>query len=327
MKRLLTLLFVFIIPFCGYSQRYRDIDCGEKTYTHPSTGFEFPYMLGNLKRTSVFVEDSLRGTTGAKYAAGSAKVSIIAQFNGAPYEDRLLHECRKTQKSILLSHNMQGIGFKIDHIQYKSGQYNIHGMTSEYELRRNKFFFSIYECGRWLLKIEVSNGGNGFGLGEIEAQIRGSLKPERLISSKPSKGIYEIYIQKTAYRDSVMLGCIMGEAYSKIKWLNDNVDSVEVQACIPSMYLGYQIAGIEGALKFEEEHPNYSSTPATISFLNYLKSLKKESFLEEFFTDTTMGGVIIPDSEVLDMDGYHNWLKSHPINRDLFFTHVVIGNP
>ena len=118
----------------------------------------------------------------------------------------------------------------------------------------------------------------------------------------------------------------MGDAYAKINWMVENLDPLEFQAGVPSIYLDYHIAGVDGALKFAQEHPAMKSSSATRKMLDFLTAAKKDGYLEELLFDEKGGCLSVPDTVSLDMDGYQEWLTDHPMIDGLFSGHSVISN-
>ena len=328
MKRLTILfLFIFVPCVCFSQQRMRAIKVKEDTYIHSNTGFAFPKEISGFDREAVYAFDKKKENVGADYVSGSTKVSVFVYPADNGYEDRLRKEFFRSLEGILMSEDTEGQHFKVKCVSHQSGQRRIHGLLAAYDYMDQKSLVSLYECGHWWLKFRITdNDRQETCLDSIEVRFRNSLTPERLISSKPLADEFDINFRKTAFRDSLMLGCVMGQAYAKVNWMKENLDSLELQAGIPSLYLGYHLSGIDGALDFAQKHPEMSSSPATRSMLDFIVAAKKEGYLEELFYEEKRGGILIPDGLVLDLDGYHKWLTDHPFNGDLLYENALISN-
>lgn len=328
MKRLIILFLLFLIPcLCFSQQSIRKIKVKDDTYLHSQTGFAFPKEINVFNREDVYSFDRKKENVGANYLSGSTKVSVFVYPAYDGYEDRLRREYFRTLEEILASENNEGKHFLVQCVSHQAGQYPIHGLLAEFDYKGQKSLVSLYECGHWWMKFRITdNSRQDTGLDSIEELFRTSLNSEVLISSKPLDNKFSIYFQRTAFRDSLMLGCVMGQAYAKVNWMNDNLDSLELQAGIPSLYLDYHLSGIDGALEFVQNHPEMSSSSATKSMLDFIIAVKKEGYLEELFYDDSRGGILIPDGLVLDMDGYHKWLIDHPYNGDLLNDNAIISN-
>ena len=323
MKRVVVLFLAILFPYVCFSQR--NIKVKGNTYLHRKTGFELPKEIGKFNRSDIHAFDRKKEDIGANYVDGSTKVSVYVYPAYEGYEDRLRREFFRTLYEIVAVNDTEEQEFAIKCISHHSGQYLIHGLLTNFIYNGKKSLFSLYECGHWWLKFRITdNNSNETSLDPIEAQFRNSLDPSILISSNPLNVKVTVSFQKTAFRDSLMLGCVMGQALEKVKWMKENMDSLELQAGIPSLYLDYNIAGVDGAIDFVQKHPEMSSSSATNEMLDFLIAVKNEGYLEEMFFDEKQGGIIIPDSVVLDMDGYYKWLEDHTFNEDYFYDHTVI---
>ena len=328
MRKTIILLLIIVFPCMCYSQpRMRKIKVKDDIYLHSQTGFAFPKEINGFNRKGIVSFDKKNENVEANYVNGSKKVSLIVYPAHDGYEDRLRREFLITLQSIMTYENVEGQDFRIQCVSHQSGQHLIHGLSAKFNFRGHESLFSLYECGHWWMKFRITDGiQQESSLDSLERRLRDSLNPEVLINSKPLSDSVSLYFQKSAFRDSLMLGCVMGQAYAKLDWINNNLDSLEFQTGIPSSYLDYHLAGIDGALEFAQKHPNMKSSPATNSMLDFIIAVKKEGYLEEMFDENYMGCLIMPDNLILDTDGYHKWLKDHPFNRDLLRDNVIISN-
>lgn len=323
---LLSFILTVLLPSFCYSQHHiKEIKSKDITYLHKDTGFGLPAEIGEYKREGIYAFDRKKNNIGANYKRGTTKVSVYTYPAYDGYEDRLRREFFNGLWEITETKGLEGQHFEVSCVSLNSGQYLIHGLSAEYTLDDNSSLLSLYECGHWWLKFRITDKNNGVNLALIEDQFKNALSPDILISSRPLNDKFDLYFQKTAFRDSLMLGCVMGEAYAKIDWMMDNLDSLELQAGVPSIYLDYYIAGIDGALEFAQKHPEFRSTDATKRMLDFYFAVKKDGYLEELIYEEKRGGISIPDSINLDMDGYHQWLIDHPLNEDLFYDHAIIS--
>lgn len=328
MKRATILFSLILIPCLCFSQdRIREIKVKDDTFIHRQTGFAFPKEISGFDREAVYAFDRKRENIGANYTSGSTKVSIYVYPAYDGYEDRLRREFFGALEGIATLEETEGKHFSVQCVSHQSGQYPIHGLLADFDHKGEASLVSLYECGHWWMKFRITGRNQqGTCLDSIEVRFRNTLTPERLISSKPLNDKFDIYFQRTAFRDSLMLGCVMGQAYAKVSWMIDNLDSLELQAGVPSLYLDYHLAGIDGALEFVQKHPELHPSPATRSMLDFIIAAKKEGYLEELLFEEKNGAVSMPDSLVLDLDGYHKWLMDHPYNGDLFRDHAIISN-
>lgn len=323
---LLSFILAVLLPSFCYSQHYiKEIKSKDITYLHKDTGLGMPAEIGEYKREGVYAFDRKKKNIGANYRSGTTKVSVFTYPAYDGYEDRLRIEFFNGLAGIMEAEGLEGQHFEVNCVSFNSGKYLIHGLSAQYTLNYNSSLLSLYECGHWWLKFRITDKKDSVNLQSIEEQFKNSLTPDILISSSPLNDKFDVYFQKTAFRDSLMLGCVMGEAYAKIDWMMENLDSLELQAGVPSLYLDYFIAGINGALEFAQKHPEFSSTDATKRMLDFYFSVREDGYLEELIHEEKKGGISIPDNIDLDMDGYHQWLIDHPLNEDLFYDHAIIS--
>ena len=327
MKRFLLLLTIILSPCLCYSQHYKkEIKSKEATYLHGKTGFALPDKIDGYKRFALYAFDRKKEGVGADYQSGSTKVSVYVYPASEGYEDRLRKEFLRALAEVPDYEEVEEQRFEVDCVSHHSGKYLIHGLMAKSVSGGRKSLISLYECGRWWMNFRITDSREDTRLDSIEAQFWNSLDPEILISSKPLGDMFNVYFPKTAFRDSLMLGCVMGDAYAKIDWMQENLDPLEFQAGVPSIYLDYHIAGVDGALKFAQEHPAMKSSSATRKMLDFLTAAKKDGYLEELLFDEKGGCLSVPDTVSLDMDGYQEWLIDHPLNADLFNCKAVISN-
>ena len=327
MKRFFLLLTLILVPCLCYSQHYRkEIKSKEATYLHGKTGFALPDKIDGYKRFALYAFDRKKEGVGADYQSGSTKVSVYVYPASEGYEDRLRKEFLRALAEVPDYEEVEEQRFEVDCVSHHSGKYLIHGLMAKSVSGGKQSLISLYECGRWWMNFRITDSHEDARLDLIEEQFRNSLNPEILISSKPLGDQFDVYFHKTAFRDSLMLGCVMGDAYAKINWMVENLDPLEFQAGVPSIYLDYHIAGIDGSIKFAQEHPDMTSSPVSKEILAFLMAAKKEGYLEELIFDEKGGCISVPDSVSLDMDGYQEWLTDHPMIDGLFSGHSVISN-
>ncbi|MBQ6082224.1 MAG: hypothetical protein IJS70_01360 [Bacteroidales bacterium] len=328
MKRITILLLAFLFPFVCFSQQYiREVKVKNDIYLHNRTGLPFPKEVGEFKRDAVYAFDRKKENIGSSYTDGSTKVSVFVYPAYDGYEDRLRREFFKTLEEILAYKDTEGQQFDVKCVSQKSGQYLIHGLLAEFDYKGEESLVSLYECGHWWMKFRITDNSTPRArLDSMETLFRDSLSPDLLIRNKPLDDKFDVYFQKTAFRDSLMLGCVMGQAFAKINWMKENLDSHELQAGVPSLYLDYHLAGIDGALDFVQKHPELHPSPATKSMLDFIIAAKNDGYLKELLYENKNGAISMPDSLYLDLDGYHDWLKEHPYNGDLLQDHVIISN-
>ena len=328
MRRLTFFITLILIPCLCFSQhRIRKIKVKDDTFIHSQTGFAFPKEISGFDREVVYTFDRQRENIGANYTSGSTEVSVYVYPAYDGYEDRLRREFFSTLEGILALEDTQGKHFLVQCVSHQSGKYPIHGLLAEFDYKGEESLVSLYECGHWWMKFRITERDKKeTRLDSIEVRFRNSLTPELLISSKPLNDKFDIYFQRTAFRDSLMLGCVMGQAFAKVKWMKENLDSLEFQAGVPSLYLDYHLSGIDGALDFVQNHQGFHHSPATKSMLDFIIAAKKDGYLEELFYENKNGAISMPDSLVLDLDGYHEWLTDHPYNGDLLIDNAIISN-
>ena len=327
MKRLFLLAIVTLLSSTCYPQFYgKKIKCKNQDYVHKKTGVTFPVELDRFSRGSLYAFDRKKENIGINYSDDSLKTTVYVYPVQDGYEDRLRRSFLNCLMSIVVSEKSEGKGFEIEYTSFRSGNRRIHGYRSFFPYQGKKSLISLYECGHWWLKFRLTNEYFGEdSLIAIEERMRAKVDAAKLIESNPLGHKVSIYFQKTAFRDSLMLGCVMGGAFEKAKWLDENIDSLEMEAGIPSVYLEYYEAGFNGMLKFADENPDLSSTPQTKAMIESLRAVANAGYLREFISHNRTV-TAQSDTVTLNMDGFYEWVSEHPMNDELFKDYAIVGN-
>ena len=328
MKKLLLFSILAVLSCACYPQYYqKKIKCKNQDYVHGKTGLSFPVELEGLGRESIYAFDRKKDNVGANYEDGQLKVSVYVYPTGDGYEDRLRRSFVNCLAAVSASDHFAVQKFEMDYTSFHSGKHLIHGYRSVFRHRDKFSLLSLYECGQWWLKFRISSASSDADkLIAAEEKLRTDFDAGAMIESAPLSNVFSLYFQKTAYCDSLMLGCVMGGAFAKTEWMRENVDSLELCAGIPSVYLEYYMAGFNGMLKFANEHPEFVPSAKTKKMVENLKAVAEAGYLREFIADNRTV-IAKSDSAILDMDGYYNWTKEHPMmNEELFFDHAIVSN-
>jgi hypothetical protein len=290
-------------------------------YKHEATGAIFPVSIDDFSRTGIWLFDDEKTNVGVNYAntvnGKTTTLSIYIYPAGRADEDRLRNEYLLSLQSVI-SVLKKGYSLKQDPVFYPDSGYNICGFRGEVKYFKEKTILSVYECGRWFFKIRISTlDMNSNQLQNLETTVLSLFAPTRFVREAPLEPNADIFFSKAAFTDSLMLGCNMGCALAKIEWVQENVDSLQRISGFPGLYLNMYMAGFDEFLKFAAEHPKMKRSYETDDYLSDLKSLRTSGYLDEFIMEQFKKVMISPENSMFDFDGYHEWIKLHPVNIDL----------
>ena len=330
-KMLVLLISCLIISFHCQAQnnsRPKKIKV-DGDYIHKETETPFPKEIDEYSRVNVYAFDKKQTDVGVTYENISNKrkttLSIYLYPAGFGSEDRLRNEYLKCMQSIanVAKHRIHA---QQHSVTYSSPGYRIIGFKAWMGDLPDKSSLLIFECGHWFFETRITTSDlDSTQTEKLERRILDFFVPTKLVQKSPLNSKADIYFSKAAFRDSLMLGCVMGSALEKMKWAIANVDSLQRGSGFPGLYLDLHIAGLKGFVNFERDHPGMSRSQPTIDYLNELKSLIDNGFLEEFIMDQFGMIMLLPDNTVLDFSGYEEWKKSNPIKINLNQKYCDIG--
>jgi hypothetical protein len=211
-------------------------------------------------------------------------------------------------------------------IDFRKAGYIVNGFKARINDNNNRSELLVYQCGQWFLKIRLSSQFlDSLGCVVLENKILDIYNPAYLVERFPFKLKADILFGKAAFKDSLMLGCVMGSALKKIEWSIENIDSLERISGFPDIYLNLHKSALLEFIKFERDHPIMQRTQSTVEYLSELNSIIESGFLNEFIMQQYDMLLKVPPEVKLDFVDFEQWKKSRSIkiNLNQYFAIVV----
>jgi hypothetical protein len=298
-------------------------------YTHAATGTVFNEKIGDYARAGVYAFDRKANHIGATYEnrnpSGLTTLSVYLYPAGGS-EERLRMEYVHSLRQVANASPGSGVAARQYPAVFKDGNYKVNGYTAQIEEPQS--LLTLLECGQWFFKIRIStNHLDSAGVKALEKEVVTLFKPTELVKKAPMKWEATIHFAPAAFRDSVMLGSVMGSAYKKMDWAKRHVDSLERAGGFPDLYLDLHVAALKEFIQFEkrESMAKTRKQPATKQYLAELNQIIEAGFLEEFIMEEYDMIMIVPEDMTLDFDAYADWKVSHPTAIDLKQKYTVIS--
>ena len=295
------------------------------TYEHVRTSTQFPEVLDVFERQSVYSFDRQNTNIGVTYERPNSETtfSIYVYPAGAGTEDRFRTEYLNSMQSV--ANVNDGIGATQYPIRFEQGDFKINGFAAELKKSDELSRLLLYECGSWFLKYRVTSIElDSLGMNDLVASIEEWFSPSLVASRGLLNPKADISFAQAAFADSTMLYTTMGEAFKKMEWVMENVDSVERRTGFPGLYLELYTNAIQERVELWKKS-NTTSSPKTDELLSQYESIVNSGFLKEFIMDQFMMVMITPDSLTLDMDGYSTWIQENPLDINLNQFYYVIS--
>lgn len=290
-------------------------------YIHQKTSTKFPTKIEDFTRTTVISFDNSKENIGVSYSNQNSNekttFSIFIYPSGNGVEGLLRSEFLNSLRAITFI-NKPGNIIKKYPIEYKKDGYIVNGFKARINDNNNKSDLLVYQCGLWFLKIRVSTQSlDSLKITNLEKKITDIYNPSLFVRQAPLNIKADIHFGSAAFRDSLMLGCVMGSALKKVEWAIDNVDSLERISGFPDIYLELQRASLLEFVKFEKDHPTMSRSQSTIDYLDQLESIINSGFLNEFIMQQFDMLLKVPPDIKLDFNKFKEWGKTKSIKINL----------
>lgn len=284
-------------------------------YIHKYAKTTFPVSIDEYTRTEIHAYDKEHKNISATYELRDTKVNVYVYPAGAADNHRFRGQYFNSLQAIVDA-NGYGAAVHQEYVQYKKGAYKVNGFQAYLEVYGTKSSgLRLYECGTWFLKIRISS--HSLDTGEVTKLFdlfTQQFDPVALVTISPLSTKSVVNVAPAALKDSTLLGCTFASVLEKAKWALDNVDSLELQAGFPSLYLGMHISSLQAFVKHEEKHPDWARSETTEKYLKEIRSLIAAGYLDEYIMDEHGSVMIVPDGTEFDFEGYQRWRKTHPIS-------------
>lgn len=284
-------------------------------YVHQYAKTRFPVSVNTFTRTEIHAFDKEQANISATYEDKDTRINVYIYPAGPADNHRFRGEYFSSLQSIIDA-NGSGASVHQEYIQYKKGGYKVNGFQAYIEAYGTKSSgLRLYECGTWFLKIRItSHSLDTSEATQIFDVFTQQFDPVALVSISPLSTKSNINVAPAALKDSTLLGCTFASVLEKAKWALANVDSLELQAGFPSLYLDMHVSSLKAFVKNEEKHPDWARSETTEKYLKEIRSLIEAGYLEEYIMDEYRYVMIVPNGTEFDFERYQKWRKTHPIS-------------
>lgn len=287
-------------------------------YLHELTNTFFPKQFEYLKLKDIYSFNKENSNIGVTYENiqnyKTTTLTIYLYPAGDGVEGRLRNEYLKSMQSVANVNN--GIHATQFAVKHEGEEYICNGFKAIFKGSNEYSSLTLFECGTWFLKIRLtSNSLDSSQILSIERKVLDKYDPSKLTSLHPLNPKADVYFSKAAFRDSTLLGSVMGSAYRKIGWVMDNVSEKERASGFPDLYLNMHIESFIEFVKFEKR--NFSKSDFTREYLAELNSIINAGYLEEYIMEQNSMVMIVPDNIIFDFEGYYKWRETKTLKINL----------
>jgi hypothetical protein len=313
-------LILNVLIFFGHAQnkfRMRPIQA-QGPWTHV-TGVIFPMEILDYQRTDIvsFERKNQHVSLGYEktFANTHRTVSVYIYPNEETTNLRLYNEFQQICQATQLKSGQVRIS-RAHPFTYQNNQIKLHGLSGA--SADNHEYVGVVECGKWMVKTRMTaNDGQDIG-DSLFFEFLHVINPSNLIAKYPWKVSHYITVvspgltTNETFAMTAMLGATTQELF-----ILANIDSVERCAGIPGLYLKVYLAPCQLMLKFWKGIEEKNGKVPDIPFMNDLRRIEYNGFLEEFIMDEFGWLLIVPDDIVLDREGYKAWRSTHYLTLNL----------
>ena len=319
MKKILSFsLLVFLIG-CGLSSRlYKPQKIKiDGDYIHQKTKLDFPENINDYKRGEITSFDEKDENIGVTYDLDNTNLfgefTIYIYPAGTATESRLTQQYFASLQSIANVANKE-IGAIQEILPYQKDGYRVNGLFAKIDDGKKKTSLTLFECGKWFLKYRITTNSSKTDYMEL---LRDSLlkrfNPVDIVKKYPVKPEATIYIAPAAMQDSLLVTTIMGNPLNRLKWINENVDSLERCSGFPNLYLeSHSIPMKEMINWYEENKTKYPRKSWDNKYILSIKKIIESGFLNEFLMDQHSMLLITPKEDMeFRFEDYYKWKEKN----------------
>lgn len=278
-------------------------------YIHKSSKTNFPEKWEGLNREEIFSFNKNEKDVSVKYSNENKGTSITIKLyhSDFAYEGRL-------RKEYLSSVNFfsNDTKFSQKSIRYKGQKYTCNGFMGILSIEKNLTRVSLFECGTWLLKIKIlTNELENVQVEELNNKIVNFIDPSKLTGIKKLNSKVDITFDQDKIKDESALEYIMGGAFKKLEWKNNNISENECASGFPDLYLDMHVQSIKEIAKILEKNKS------TSNYFRELNLIINSGFINEFILDQYKMVMIIPENIELDFNRYNLWKSNNKVEINL----------
>lgn len=313
------LLFFSSFTINGQNLQTPKIIKAKGEYIHRQTKMVFPEKFLSYQRKDIYSFDKKKTNIGVVYENEQKQttISFYVYPAGEGYEGRLRKEYLVAMQSIAnFSYNeILATQFAVKHEGEKYICNGFKAIITEEQRKINTL--TLFECGQWFFKVRITtNELDSIQTASIEEKIYSQYDPSKLTALNPLNPKANVYLNKSAFKDSVLLGSAMGSAFKKISWALENVKENERASGFPDLYLNLQVESLKAFMEFQHRIKSQKSD-YTKQYLDELQLISDAGFLVEFVMEQFGMVLIIPENTPAKYDEYKVWKLSNNITIDL----------
>ena len=330
-KKTILLLQVLLICSCLQAQNLKKPKKikVKGDFEHKNSQTKFPVTFENTyERKNIFTFDKKKKNIGVTYksiANPKTTFSIYVYPAEDGTEDRLRSEYLASISSVANLINNE-LGITQFPVKYIGDKYDCNGFKATFKTDKNEnSFLTLYECGVWFLKLRITTEiKDSIEIANLEKKLLKKFNPSRLTDLKQLNPKADVYFAKAAFRDSILLGSVMGSAYKKIEWAMNNVSERERASGFPGQYLQIHVESLKEFTAFDKKY-DYKKTEFTEKYLNELNSLIDSNFLDEFIMEQFNMILIVPEKHKFDFNKFEKWKEENELTINLNALFYVIA--
>jgi hypothetical protein len=309
------------LAICYYGHTQTKVINSKGEYVHEKTKVHFPVKIENYTRSTIISYNNSKDNISVSYtdqlSYGRTVYTIFIYPAGRASEGRLRKEYLNSLQAITYV-NKAGITIRQYPITFEKDKYKVNGYKAVIDDKNGRSNLSVFECGKWFLKIRITNQNqDSLEIEKLEKRVTDIFCPTDIVRRYPLKLIATINYGDLAFADSLILGSSMGSAFSKIEWVNENVDSLERISGFPDLYLESHIESLKAFVLFEKEHPGFFRQKSTDDYLTQLNLLIDQGYVDEFIMEQFSMIMIVPKNHIFDFPNYYKWKLNNPIKINL----------
>ncbi len=219
-----------------------------------------------------------------------------------------------------------GLGVTQYPVKFSGKKYDCNGFKADFKSKKQEnSSLSVYECGTWFFKLRLTTEEkDSTQISSLEQSVLKIFDLSLLTEQKRLNPEADIYYAKAAFKDSIMLGSVIGSALKKLEWVMENVSEKERASGFPGHYLELQLASFDEFVAFDKKH-DYKKSEYTRNYLNQVNSLIESGFLDEFIMKEFSMVMIVPENHEFDFYGFEEWKMKNEIEINLNELFYVIA--
>lgn len=283
-------------------------------FLHTETQTVFPYRMEEWTRTQATTFPDEKGKIEVQYSdkTGGNVVGIRLSPSANATEGRLRNEYLKETMKISKGSNLFPKEAPVA-VKFVGQKYHCNGVRGFFTGTNDNVLVSVYECGTWLLNIQVSSPRNDReALTRIEESFLQQINPARLTALCPLNLKSNVHFETEALKDTVMTAAIVKSAFRKIEWVKENVDEEERYSGFPDLYLPMHVAALKEYLDVQSRK-NWHKSKQAEAFYRGLDEINKAGYLPEFIMEEYQNVMAVPSNLPLRMKDYEQWKSDRPI--------------